>query len=179
MKILMLSNVPGGLDTLVGELSAQHNIVAREIGVSTNELAERVANELSTGYDVCIVVAKDPVGLGILLNKKEGIAAAVCNSPNDVYLGRSNNANVFIISSSKGSNIEDMAAALSKLGYSKNFFVQGLSKVLAKKPALFQPQNGNAGKKQKQPQESEQEEDEEEQGGKGIVGKIKSALGIV
>ncbi len=183
MRVLVLSNVQKGLDSVVGVLDkAGHNIVAKEVSASTAELADMVSGELANGYDVCVVIAKDPIGLSMLLNKRSDIFAAVCNSVDDVALGKSNNANVFVVRNPKSTEIEPIVSAISKLGYSKNFFKLSLPKFQLRfsskpqQPVLQQ-------KKQKEEEEIEESEEEQEEqpgkGSKGLFGKLKNALGIV
>ena len=184
MRILVISNVPKALDQVVDSLKG-HNIVAKEMPMQTQELVDAVASELGKGYDVCVVVAKDPVGTGILLNKLTGVFAAVCNNPEDVSLGKANNANVFILKSKNQQNVE-IINAISGLGYSKRFFSLQFPKFqlsLGKQQRQQQAQQPQQAKpRQQQAQQTSKEEEVEEQQkeeGKGILGKIKNALGIV
>ncbi|MEM3781710.1 MAG: hypothetical protein QXT43_01985, partial [Candidatus Micrarchaeaceae archaeon] len=71
MRILVLSNVPKSVDTVVYGLG-NSNIVAKETSLTSAELADSVAGELGSGYDVCVVLAKDPILVSMLLNKKDG-----------------------------------------------------------------------------------------------------------
>ncbi|MGC9156605.1 MAG: RpiB/LacA/LacB family sugar-phosphate isomerase [Candidatus Micrarchaeia archaeon] len=182
MRILVISNVPKALDQVVDSLKG-HNIVAKEMPMQTQELVDAVASELGKGYDVCVVVAKDPVGTGIALNKLSGVFAAVCNNPEDVGLGKANNANVFILKSKNEQNPE-IINAISGLGYSKRFFSLQFPKFqlsLGKQQRQQQTQQPQQTKaKQQQAQQASKDEAEEQKGdGKGILGKIKNALGIV
>ncbi|MGC8547651.1 MAG: RpiB/LacA/LacB family sugar-phosphate isomerase, partial [Candidatus Micrarchaeia archaeon] len=185
MRVLVLSNVQKGLDSVVGILDkAGHNIVAKEVSASTAELADMVSGELANGYDVCVVIAKDPIGLSMLLNKRSDIFAAVCNSADDVALGKSNNANVFVVRNPKSTEIEPIVSAISKLGYSKNFFKLSLPKFQLRFSSSKPQQPVLQQKKQKEEQELEEDEEEEQEeqlgkGSKGMLGKLKNALGIV
>lgn len=178
-----------GIDPVVNELKQSHSIVAKEASMSVEELANTAYAELSNSYDLCVVVAKDPIGATIALNKKEGIRAALCASAGDVLTGKADNANVFVIKDIKSDDITDLLQAISKLGYS------GLFRLAAAKLQAFKPQaqaqaqsqaqieNEKAKKKSRQAEEEEEtgeeEEEEPENSGKGLLGKIKGALGIV
>ncbi|MGC8676016.1 MAG: RpiB/LacA/LacB family sugar-phosphate isomerase [Candidatus Micrarchaeia archaeon] len=194
MRILVLSNVSRSLDAIVNGLGNSHSVIAKETGVQNAELADMVAGELGKGYDVCVVIARDPIGVSILLNKSDGISAVVCNSASDVALGKANNANVFVIRDPKSGSIAEIVEAISKLGYSKNFFKIALPKFqvgLSKKTAEPQPYAETQKKPQKSKQIATQQadvgEDEESEdnqaarsgGNGGIFGKLKDALGIV
>ena len=197
MRILVLSNVLNGFDTIVDALNSRHSIIAKQVSVGTEDLANMAVNGLASGnYDLCIVVARDPVGASIMLNKSEGISAAVCNSASDVELAKRNNANILVIKSLKPDAAAEIAEAISQQGFSFNALRQiklpriGIGKESAagqrppQQPQLqAQQQKRQQQVRQKQNEEGEEGEEEEEQaqqaGGKGILGKIKNALGII
>jgi len=203
MRILVLSNVLNGFDTIVDALNSRHSIIAKQVSVGTEDLANMAVNGLASGnYDLCIVVARDPVGASIMLNKSEGISAAVCNSASDVELAKRNNANILVIKSLKPDDAAEIAEAISQQGFSFNALRQiKLPRIgigIGKEPAAGQrpPQQPQLQAQQQQKrqqqvrqkqneesEEGEENEEEEEQarqaGGKGIIGKIKNALGII
>jgi len=202
MRILVLSNVLNGFDAIVEALNSRHSIIAKQVSVGTEDLANMAVNGLASGnYDLCIVVARDPVGASITLNKSEGISAAVCNSASDVELAKRNNANILVIKGLKPDAAAEIAEAISQQGFSFNALRQiklprigiGIGKESAagqrppQQPQLqAQQQKRQQQVRQKQNEESEEgEENEEEEeqarqaGGKGIIGKIKNALGII
>jgi len=184
MRILVLSNTPKALDQVV-DLLRNHNIVAKEMPIQTQELVEAVANELGKGYDVCVVIAKDPVGTGMALNKLPGVFAAICDSPEDVSLGKANNANVFVLKG-KNSQNSSIIEAISQLGYSKKFFSLQFPKFQLslgkqKQAQAQQAQQQKVQEQNKGKQQASYEEKDQNGSGKdkGIIGKIKNALGIV
>ncbi|MEM0074294.1 MAG: hypothetical protein QXR85_00265 [Candidatus Micrarchaeaceae archaeon] len=189
MRILVLSNVPRSVDAVVNGLGS-NSIVAKEVNVQSGELADIAANELGNGYDVCVVMAKDPILVSMVLNKKEGIMAAVCNSAADVALGKSSNANVFVIRDPKSQALGEITSAISKLGYNKGFFKLQLPKFQSGLPGIQQQAQQAQQAKKQQKQKSEEIDDESEgqdndnetgsgSSGKGLLGKIKNALGII
>ncbi|MDE1855210.1 MAG: RpiB/LacA/LacB family sugar-phosphate isomerase [Candidatus Micrarchaeota archaeon] len=98
MRLLVLSNVAGSMDKVVDILQSRHNVVAKEANISESTIAANAESQLSSkAFDVIIVVARDPIQAGMLLNKKEGIDAAVCSSVEDVQLARNNGANAIVI----------------------------------------------------------------------------------
>ncbi len=184
MKILILSNVRKSTDVVVERLREGHSIVAKEVNATNKELVNIARNELSKGYDVCVMIPSDPVGASILLNKQESINAAVCSFAEDVELGKENGANVFVINP-KTEELEEIGDAISELDYNKNFFAAKIGKAIKKISSMKigkagqQQQQGAKGQAEEEEESEEEEKELEEEAKKGIIGKIKSALGII
>ncbi|MDE1873794.1 MAG: hypothetical protein KGI04_01590 [Candidatus Micrarchaeota archaeon] len=111
MKILVLSNVLGSVDKIVDVLHDRHNVVAKEANMAESTMAGTAADQLNAGtYDQVIVVARDPIQAGMLLNKKEGVDAAVCGSVDDVTLAKSNGANAIVIRDIDADSVHEIVA---------------------------------------------------------------------
>lgn len=116
MKILVLSNVLGSVDKVVEVLNDRHNVVAKEANMAESTMANAAADQLNSKmYDAVIVIAKDPIQAGMLLNKKEGVDAAVCGSVDDVNLAKSNGANAIVIRDIESDAVEGIVAQAAGL----------------------------------------------------------------
>jgi len=120
MKILVLSNVLGSVDKIIDVLGERHNVVAKEANMAESTMASTAAEQLrAKAYDAVIVIARDPIQAGMLLNKKDGVDAAVCGSVDDVNLAKSNGANAIVIRdihSDSAAEIVAQAAGMSLRG---------------------------------------------------------------
>jgi ribose 5-phosphate isomerase RpiB len=198
MKLLVLSNVPGSTDKIIETLERSNNIVAKEAGLTTAAIARSVGEEIRKAkYGEVIVIAKDPIGAGMALNKEEGVDAAVCSSVADAQLAKSNGANVFVI---RDPNSDELNEILEEISESAGI-IRGV-KLNVKIPKFIKKQEERGGKEvqderkeadrkemerrekersdQNATEAEESEENNEKPGGRaGIVGKLKDYLGII
>ncbi len=109
MKVLVVSNVSGSVDKIVDALQ-NSNVVAKESNSSNSAIAHNVGEQIRNGsYSQVIVIAKDPIGAGMLLNKEDGVNAAVCNSQEDAHLAKENGANVIVIRDINSDDVNEIA----------------------------------------------------------------------
>lgn len=194
MKLLVLSNISGTTDMVLDALGDSVNVVAKEANLATDAMAGIVIEQMNRrAYDRILIIAKDPIGAGIAMNKQEGIEAAVCGSVDDVRLANDNGANVIIIRDPHSKDFESILDAVAQSGG----MLKGL-KLNVKMPKLAPKQENVATsapaalqrpKKKKPAPEEEQEEeapqpepapeDEDVAPRKGVVGKLKDYLGIM
>ncbi len=193
MKMFVLSNIPGSTDRVIDALGDSVNVVAKESAMTTDALAGIVSEQMQKhAYDMVLVLAKDPIAAGMLMNKQEGIEAAVCSSADDVSSASESGANVIILKDPKS---KDMDAILYQVTQSKGL-LKGLKlSVKLPKPAPKPEAEEKEEDEEKEPapprllkrkEKPKQEEPEPEQADdaqrpprKGITGKIKDYLGIV
>jgi Ribose/Galactose Isomerase len=192
MKLLVLSGVSGSVDRVVDILQQSNSVVAKESTMTNEALARAAQAALETGtYDMVMVIAKDPIGAGMLLNKREEIEAAVCGSADDARLAKDNGANVIVIRDAGSDSLGDILKEVSGSA--------GLSQRLrasVKIPALVKRQDaeddedpGPVPKAKKAPAKKPAEEEDDSADEqklaslsaqrKGLVGKLKDALGIL
>jgi ribose 5-phosphate isomerase RpiB len=200
MKLLVLSNVSGSTDKIVDTLERNNNIVAKEASMTTDAIAHSVGEEIrKEKYGEAIVIAKDPIGAGMALNKEDGVDAAVCNSVDDVQLAKSNGANVFVIRNLNSNELNEILEEISGAagimhGVKLNVKVpKFIKKQEEREDKEVQDGRKEADKKETERREKEKrnqkavevEEEESEKnnegsGGRpGIIGKLKDYLGIV
>ncbi len=183
MKILVLSNVPGSVDRIVDILHTHHNVIAKEANIAESTIASTAAEQLAKkAYDQVIVVARDPIQAGMLLNKKEKVDAAVCHTPEDVKLAKSNGANVIIIrdiNSAAAHEIIATAASVSLRGLKIPQFRMPevhqsqleREEPAAKRRGIMGSKNAKAEQKEGPPRRAADPN--------SVVGKIKDYLGIL
>lgn len=192
MRILILSNVSGSVDKIVDVLQNSHNVTAKEANTSMATMAGTAAEQLRKGaYDEVFVVAKDPIGAGVLLNKQEGVIAVVCGSTEDVELAQQNGANVVVIRNIDSDTIyEIVTQAAGSGGMLRSIKMPQIKipKVLPKQQQTQQEIPAREDKRQKivlaNKARQEMEKDEEEESAhtphdNSVVGKIKDYLGIL
>ncbi len=189
MKLLVLSNVSGSVDRVVDLLNS-NNVVAKETSTPMSGIAKTAGEQLRNGgYDMVIVVAKNPIGAGMLLNKQDGVEAAVCGSVDDALQAKENGANVIVIRDIDSDELHDILAA--SLGHGS---IMGRMKLEVKVPEIKVPQipkvdlkmqKGAAEERRpakimKKPRQAAEEEEEiKGSDGMTLIGKIKDYLGIM
>ncbi len=195
MKFLVLSNIAGSVDGVVDVVQQRHSVVAKESSM-TNEAMARTAGEgLEKGqYDAVIVIAKDPIGAGMILNKQEGVEAAVCSSAEDVRMAKDNEANVIVIKDIGSDRLQDILDQIAGTDGVARRLKAGIRIPKAEPKAAQrarQPERetgeGQPEKKQRDRREEADGEPTEEEKKlasisgtrKGIAGKLKDALGIL
>lgn len=186
MKVLVLSNVPGGVDDVVSLLEGQHSVTAKEAAAAPQELAETAAAQLASGsYAMVVVVAKDPVAVSIVLNKKDGVIAAVCNSAEEAQLARRNGANAVVVKEMERSQLDEvLSLAISGSGVFKRIGDIARQQPKAQERLSIRPVPDQKAQKafaqdRAKRQEREQEAQMPQKPRSGVVGKLKDYLGIV
>jgi len=194
MRLLILSNISGSVDKVVDIIQQSNNVVAKESSMTNDAIARAAQDALSAGsYDLVLVVARDPIGAGMVLNKQGGLEAAVCGSAEDARLAKDNGANVIVIRDVRSDALGDMLAEVSgSSGVSQKI------RASIKMPSFARRQEAEEEEKDvevavapkarkapaKKPVEEESGEDEEKLRSlssqrKDLVGKLKDALGIL
>jgi hypothetical protein len=189
MKVLVLSNVPGGVDDIVSLLEGQHSVTAKEAASAPQELAEAAAAQLASGsYAMVVVVAKDPVAVSIALNKKEGVVAAVCNTAEEAQLARRNAANAVVVKEMERGQLDEiLSIAISGSGVFKRIGDMARQQPKAQERLSVKPvpdqkaqkafAQGGQAKRQEREQQGEAQMPQKPRS--GVVGKLKDYLGIV
>ncbi|MDE1768532.1 MAG: hypothetical protein KGH64_02985 [Candidatus Micrarchaeota archaeon] len=113
MKILLVSNVPEGVDGLVNSFDEEGTtIVARELSADARDMANGAYDAFSRGnFEVMVIHSDNPVASSLAFNKISGAAAAVCTSAEDVPEAMSNGANILILKGSESSYEAILGAA--------------------------------------------------------------------
>lgn len=158
MKLLVMSNVPGSVDKVVDIVERSNNVVAKETSATTSGIAHAVGEQVRNGScEQAIVIAKDPIGVGMLLNKEDGVEAAVCSSIEDAQLAKENGANVIVIRDFMSEDLHDIVAqAVGGHG--------GMGKGLKlgiKMPQIMQKQHEKEEEKEEKKAEEKREEERE------------------
>ena len=193
MRLLVLSNVSGSVDKIVDVLHKNHNVVAKESNASVATMASMAAEQLAKGAcDQVIMVARDPMAAGVLLNKQEGVVAVVCNSTDDVRLAKDNGANVIVIRNIDADELHEIVVqATGTGGVMGSIKVPQIKMPAVKMPDIMPKQQSREEmpaqepKRQKivfakKPKQEVQREDDVRTPNDGtIVGKIKDYLGII
>ena len=187
MKILVLSNVLGSVDKIVDVLHDRHNIIAKEANMAESTMATTASEQMKEkAYDQVIVIARDPIQAGMLMNKKEGLDAAVCNSVEDVKLAKDNGANVIVIRNIHSESVPEIVAEAASISL-RGFKMPQIKvpEVRIPQAAPRQPQqpdqrHGILGsrKARREPEEEESRPARTSHPG-SLVDKIKDYLGIV
>lgn len=202
MRLLVLSNVSGSVDKIVGLLQSNQNIIAKESNATTITMARTAAENLRNGtYDTVIVVARDPIGAGMQLNKQDGVNAAVCGSSEDVKLAKEDGANAIVIRDINADELQDIVVQAAGSGG----VMHGIKMPQIKMPEVKMPQFAQKEKEEeveaegeeaprreekrqkmvssRKAKEAEEEEAYEEEmhtsSDDSIVGKIKDFFGII
>jgi hypothetical protein len=186
VRLLVLSNIPGSVDRIVDILQTHSNIIAKEASMAESTMASMVAEQLKNrSYDQAIVVARDPIQAGILLNKKDGVQAVVCHSIDDVRLAKENGANVIVIrnmSSDSAAEVIAQAAGMSARGIKMPQIRMPESLLPQQQPKQQEKEPQKRGilvsRKAKKPEPEEEEPRRGSHSGK-MMDKIKDYLGIV
>lgn len=177
MRIYALSNVKGGLERIVAALNnADASTMAREeVGADVKELGKLASEAITHGnYDAVILVPEDYIKACIVLNKFEGVNAALCNSVEETELAEENDVNVIILKPSE-----------HNLGYITEWLMKRTRKEgervsdegHGKEHEEKRHEGGGHGHEDK-----EKKEDEHRHGagsGAGLFGGLKDALGIL
>lgn len=193
MRLLVLSNVPGSTDKIADILQNHSNIHSRDMPNVSNATIAQTAGEQLRGRsrDQVIVVARDPIGAGMLLNKQDGVDAAVCGSLDDVKLAKENGANVIVIRDINSNELQEIVAqAAGSGGVTHMIKMPQMKMPQIKMPETRAPQpmpkqQEREEKRQKivMPKKAKQEAQQEEQTrthrSNGVVDKIKDYLGIL
>ena len=193
MKLLVLSNVPGSVDKLVSIVQKSHSVVAKETSMTTDQIVRSVAEEIESGtYDQVVVAAKDPIKTGMLLNKCDQVQAAVCGSVEDVEQARESGANAIVIRDTDSGELYGIVSKIVESGMThtirSSIKAPSLSILKKKAPGRQWPSFHKDKPTQPEPQEEEnvvtedyadEELEEVSSKRKGIIGKIKNALGIL
>lgn len=173
---------------LVDILRSHHNVLAKEANMAESTMAGAAAEQLKEKkVDRVIVVARDPIAAGILLNKKEGVEAAVCSSVDDVRLAKDNGANVIIVRDINSGTAHEII--VNAVGGSLRGFKMPqikvpevrVSRAPQAQPERTESRHGILGRKKakRQPEPEEEKEPMRTAHPNSIVGKIKDYLGIV
>ncbi len=188
MRLLVLSNVPGSVDKIVDVLQSRHNVIAKEANMAESTIASMASEQLKgKSYDEVIVVARDPIQAGMLLNKKEGVDAVVCSTLDDVRLAKDNGANVIVIRDINSASVHEIVAQAAGMSF------RGLKMPEMRMPEVHMPQaqprqqereaprRGILGSRKAKRPEPVEEEEAPRRGQKSgkIVDKIKDYLGII
>jgi hypothetical protein len=194
MKLLVLSGIPGSVDGVVDIIQQSNSVVAKESTMTNDALARAAQDALGAGsYDLILVIAKDPIGAGMVLNKREEIDAAVCDSAEDARLARDNGANVIIIKNVRSDALGDILKEVSgSAGISQKIRSSVKMPSLGKRREADEDaedgENDRAPKVKKAPAKKQVEEDNSAGEAKleslsaqrkDLIGKLKDALGIL
>ncbi len=177
MKILVLSNVAGSVDKIMDILQSHHNVIAKEANIAESTMASTAADQLAKkAYDQVIIVARDPIQAGMLLNKKEKVDAAVCGSLEDVKLAKANGANVIVIRDINASSAHEIIANAASPS------LRGIKipqiRLPETKPQVSQTR-GTSDNKKNDEKEDEEEAPRRRANPNSLTGKIKDYLGIL
>ena len=196
MKLLVLSNVSGGVDKVVDAVQRNHNVVAKESTMANDALVHAAAGEIAKGlYDEIIVIAKDPRGAGMALNKHEGVEAAVCGSAEDVRMARGNMANVLLIRDLLSGELPELLDQIAVAGGVAQRIKTGIRMPrmevraplgVGRDKAEMHENRGRDSRTTREREEVREEASEDEKkltsvsGTRGgIIGKLKDSLGIL
>jgi hypothetical protein len=103
MKILAISNIPGATEKIADILeSPDINIMAKEENSDIEGIRDRISYAFSKGtYDYAIVVVDNHIKATAILNKAEGITAAVFDSEEDMGLIEGSGINTIMVKASR------------------------------------------------------------------------------
>jgi hypothetical protein len=195
MKLLVLSNVSGSTDAVVDALGESGRVVAKEVNLALDAMAEMASEQMKKhSYDKLLVVTKDPMRAGIIMNKQEGINAVVCGSAEDVTMANESGANAIIIKDLHSREFQEMMRNVASSGavlqgIKLNFKLPTVPRKQESEPEERDKKNeerayeARAAEKAREKEEREREESlRKEPSGQprdGVVGKIKDYLGII
>jgi len=183
--VCILSDSQNGGEELASELEKYDiNIVEKEV-TGRGEYLDALYGIVGNGaFDSVLLAVSDPVGMGILLNKRQEVRAAVCSSGEDIESARDNGANVIILG--RNADLRSIAKSVVQLQQSRKA-MPGMFKLGKKdlQKAAVAPRNAapvqsqpKASKVQPQAEANDLEEEDTPPPQKGIIKKIKYALGI-
>lgn len=192
MRLLVLSNINGGVDKIFHMAKRGSNIDSKEAtNLSDNGIVQNTTAALADGsYGGVIIVAKDPIGINILLNKQEGVESVVCASAEDVGLAKENGANVIVIRNINSDELPEIVSAAVGGGMAGGLKSMRMPRFLPKKEEPVE-EEGEMQKERtkeksrpifrpvKKKDEPEEAEPQRKGDGKSIANKIKNYLGIV
>lgn len=197
IKILIISNMEGGIDSVMNSLDLEGvTVVTKEVAGDSRTLAKQACGLLSSGrFDLVIALPTNPIAANLTFNKYEGITSAVCHDLSDVKSARAENSNVMIVKSPDG-DVGRMISAFVKGGGfgSMKIKLSTLTKEEAKPQVQVQQQKAQQQIQQTEIPEQKKspmqlkkfsqsitEEPIEDQAPKrpGISGWIKDSLGII
>jgi hypothetical protein len=194
MKLLVLSNVSGSTDAVVDALGESGRVVAKEVNLAIDAMAEMASEQMKKhSYDKLLVITKDPMRAGIIMNKQEGINAAVCGSADDVTMANESGANAIIIKDIYSREFQEMMRNVASSGavlqgFKLNFKLPTMPKKQESEPEEHDKKNDervsearNAEKAREKEREREESlrKDPSGQPRDGVVGKLKDYLGII
>ncbi len=194
MKVLIISNMEGGIDALMESLDLEGvTIVTREVAGDSRSLAKQASGLLSSGkFNLVVALPTNPIAANLTFNKYEGIVSAVCRDMGDVKSARAENSNVMIIKS-PGQDVGDIISAFVKGGGFGSLKIKMPDIVksepqqrVQQQPQQEAPREAQAAPVQRKPliqfrREESPEEPAEESAPRrpGISGWIKDSLGII
>jgi Ribose/Galactose Isomerase len=194
MKLLVLSGIPGSVDGVVDIIQQGNSVVAKESTMANDAIARAAQDALDAGsYDLILVIAKDPIGAGMVLNKREGLEAAVCDSADDARLAKDNGANVIIIKNVRSGALSDILKEVSgSAGIPQKIRASVKMPSIGKRREADEDsedgEDARAPRAKKTPAKKQVEEDDSEGEAKleslsaqrkDLLGKLKDALGIL
>ncbi len=195
MKILIVTNVPDGAEDLVNSLDgAGFTIVSKEVD-SVEAVAAEASAGLEKNYASIIINTDNPVDANVRLNRKQGIRAAMCSTPNDIRSAKKGRANTIILSGHVGSDMRDalinllngapMPMAREQRAAPPAPAPKPVRQPLFLKKSKQDPPDEEWDTQEEEEQEPEQEQEDEDQPQmprkprKGFLGSLKDSLGIV
>lgn len=178
MRILAMSSLEDGTERVVDALEGRDvTIIAKEYTGSAAEMCERLSVEMDKGrYDYIVLVSERYVAASIEANKQAKLRAAVCDTEDEMRDAMVSGINVVIV---KDSQKRLGFLALVAGQHVKQKPVQAEDRE-GEDHAAQQKQHEKEAKVKKQVKEGVGESHEEPgSGGRGLLGKLKSQLGIV
>lgn len=180
MRILAMSNLEDGAERVVDALEGRDvTIVAKEYAGSTAEMCGRLSVEMEKGrYDYVVVVSDGYISASIELNKQAKLRAAVCDSDDEMKEAMVSGINVVVV---RGSQKKPRFLALMAGQHARQKTEPSPVEDRREERVAEQKQHEKEAKEKKPRREEHEEESPEETGGggKGILGRLKSQLGIV
>ncbi len=116
MKVLLVSNIPQGMDNVVTALNTDGaTVVTKEINANAKDMAKQAYDLFTNGnFDMIIAITDNSVAANIAFNKFDGTNAAVCETVDDASLAKENDANVIIIRDPESANVPEILEVVSK-----------------------------------------------------------------
>ena len=196
MKILAISNIPGATEKIADILeSPDINIMAKEENSDIEGIRDRISYAFSKGtYDYAIVVVDNHIKATAILNKAEGITAAVFDSEEDMGLIEGSGINTIVVKASRknpsfissiisaSTHLSNAPESASKIRFEKPSTQQHITPTQSKNHLHISLLNKDKKpEKQEKPNKAAQEESEVSPGSKrkGVMGKLKDSLGII
>ena len=191
IRILLISNVEGETDELVGSLEFEGaTVVSKDVSGNAKSLAKSIATLFADGkYDFVIAVSDNTVGTNVALNKYEGITASICHDPEEAKSAREEGVNVAVVRQGNIGQVDAIVSAFSKgNGLQLKIKMPTIQKLqprqnVEEEPAAHERESPVAMQKKPQPKQVAQvrREREEPEPPKrpGLYGWIKDSLGII